>query len=199
MRGSFAVELTIYAVYIIGILICSRKTIAVFAKSLKLRHRLARKNFDIPALDPRIARLLPLCLLLFFASLLLAWHSFSAAAAIAVSVMAASLPLLVSMLKAGSQKKKAGKEGLSLVTELFRQYRIRDRNIYSAIEAAIASEGDFPVCRRYLSQLLLRLRDAGSKAEVRAACRSFSSSTRSFRHPRSLPKRGGASTARLSA
>ena len=83
--------------------------------------------------------------------------------------------MLAVFARRGAVRRRAGKEGLALVTELYRQYRIKDRNIYEAINAALASPGDYHACRKPLSLLLARLRDAGSKAQVIRSCRKFAS------------------------
>ena len=130
--------------------------------------------------DPALVRLIPLCVLVFASSLLLARQYFRAATAVIAAFLAAAIPVLILLLKRERTRKRAGREGISLVTELCRQYRVKDRNIYEAIEAALSSGSEFPVCRSYLSMLLMRLRDAGSRGAVSAACRRFAVSAGSL-------------------
>jgi len=170
------INIVIYAGYTAGVLLAGSGTAAVIKERLRLRYRLHVKRYSgIPSLDQAAARLLPLCALLFFVSLFAAWRSFVPAAALLISVLLASIPMLLHFARRGMDRRRAGKEGISLVSELCRQYRIKHSNIYEAMEAAIASGKSFPVCSRHLSLLLMRLRDAGSREAVISACRRFSS------------------------
>ena len=80
------------------------------------------------------------------------------------------------MARSGRAKRRAGTEGLSLVSELLRQYRAGSRNIYDAMEGCLGSDADLSASRKHLSLLLIRLREAGNRDAVTAACARFSAS-----------------------
>ena len=176
MEGlSFLISLALYALYFTGLLLAFSRTVDAAVIRLKLRRRLTGPAaLQKTSLDPALSRLLPVCGLIFIVGMVLSAGILRLFAAVFISAAAASIPVLVLFARRGSLKRKAGKEGIAVVTELYRQYRIKDRNIYEAIDAAIASSGDFPACRRQLVLLLARLRDAGSKAQVIKACGRFS-------------------------
>lgn len=113
-------------------------------------------------------------LLFFCAAFLVLLRLFKPATALITALMAASLPVMVLVLRLESDRTKGSREGISFVTELFRQYRIQNRNIYAAMEQTASSSGDFPVCKRHLYRLLLRLRSSGSPEEIREYTDQFS-------------------------
>ncbi|MBQ9889805.1 MAG: hypothetical protein IJM39_00170 [Firmicutes bacterium] len=174
---AFAVNITIYALYLLGTVMAASRTAAVIANRIKLRHRLAfagKYKDSFP--DQKTLRLLILCGLLFLASLAMALKSFSFFSAIIVSVICGLLPLLVHLAGRGRSRRLAGREGASLVSELGRQYRMKNCNIYEAIEGSLAAASGFPVCRKSLSVLLLKLREASGRPAVHTACSAFGGS-----------------------
>ncbi|HPF18477.1 MAG TPA: hypothetical protein PLY08_02690 [Bacillota bacterium] len=111
--------------------------------------------------------------LLFALMMLLSLRIFSWPASLFLSCVATSLPLLLWVVKLELQQKKGSREGLSLVSELYRHYWTNHKNIYVAIESVLNGEGDYPVFRKLLYRLLLKLRSTGSPAEVREAVDQF--------------------------
>ena len=174
-RLAFAVNIAIYALYFFGVTLAAGRAAVVAAKRIKLRHRLAVRGSGEFPLDPKTARLLLLCGLVFLAALAMAVKSFTPFAALIVSIISGSLPFLIHLARRGRARRLAGREGLSLVSELCRQYRIKEGNIYETLEAALAC-GSFPVCRRSLSVLLMKLREASGKPAVHSACAAFGAS-----------------------
>ena len=173
---AFAVNIIIYALYFFGVSLAASRTAAVVAKRIKLRYRLASRGGVEIHMDPKAAKLLILCILVFLAALVMAVKSFRPFAALIVSLISGLLPFLVHLAKKGRARRLAGREGLSLVSELCRQYRIKEGNIYETLEGALACEGGFPVCRRSLSVLLMKLREASGRAAVCSACKAFGAS-----------------------
>ena len=176
MEGlSILISLALYALYFAGLLLVFARTVDAAVIRFKLRRRLTGPSaVKSAAPDPSVTRLLPLCALVFVAGMVLSAGVLRFFAAVFISAAAGSIPVLALFARRGAFRRKAGKEGIAVVTELYRQYRMKDRNIYEAIDAAIASSGDFPACRKQLALLLARLRDAGSKAQVIKACGRFS-------------------------
>ncbi len=173
---SLLVSIVIYTLYFTGLFLLGSRTVDALVRRFRLRRRLSAAYGKAPSrLDPALAKLLPFCGLVFLVSFALSLRYFRFLSAILLSAAAASLPVLVLLARRGAVRRRAGKEGLALVTELYRQYRIKDRNIYEAISAVLSASGDYHACRKPLSLLLARLRDAGSKAQVIRSCKKFSS------------------------
>ena len=95
-------------------------------------------------------------------------------AAALAAVMFTAAPILILEFRTEDERGKASREGLSMVSELYRQYRIHDRNIYEALNYTVDNSENFPVCRRILSRLLLRLRSAGGSRDIANGLKQFS-------------------------
>lgn len=111
---------------------------------------------------------------LFFAVFAFAVRSFRLFPALMIAALAASFPVILLAAGLSGQQSKSSREGIALATELNRRYRMENRNIYQALELLVASDGDFPICRKHVYRLLLHLRASASPREIRAACDSFS-------------------------
>ena len=179
IKLAFLAGLLIYVIYFCGFILLWSGTIDDLARRLKLRRRLTGRR-SAEAVDHGMVRLTALCVLVFVAGFAAALGSFRLFASLLIALMSGSLPALIYLIKRGSDRKKGSREGVGLVTELHRQYRIQGGNIYEAMDAVIASGGDYPVSRKLLSVLLLRLRDAGSRDAVKAACARFAASSGSM-------------------
>ena len=174
---SLLISVVIYAAYLSGLVLAFSGSFALLARRIKLRRRLTGSmRPKAPRFDPALKKLAPVCAVLFASALAVALGSFGTAGALALALIAASLPMLGYYARKGMIKRRSGKEGVALVTELYRQYRVKDCNIYEALAAAVSSNADFPAGKKHLSLLLARLRDAGDKTQVIRACRSFASS-----------------------
>ena len=110
---------------------------------------------------------------LFLIVFLMTRSSFSFAASLLVSLLTASAPLLLLLVKLESGRSRGSKEGISFVTELNRQYRIHNRNIYEALAAVCRADGDYPICRRNAYTLLIHLRAASDPGEIRRSIDKF--------------------------
>ena len=49
-------------------------------------------------------------------------------------------------------------------------------NIYEALEKTVVSSNDFPICKKQLYILLIKLRDASGKSEIKKCCSQFGKS-----------------------
>jgi len=178
---AFAVNIIIYALFLSGLAFCFSRAASLAINRIRLKHRLALAGrAKTSAFDRKTLRLLFGCFLLFAVSLAAALGSFTTVSALVVSLICGALPFLVRTAGKGRSKRLAGREGAGLVSELCRQYRIKNCNVYEAIEAALAGSGSFPVCGRNLSVLLIRLRDASGRPAVHAACSAFANSCASL-------------------
>ena len=112
--------------------------------------------------------------MIFFIAFVLGIRLFHPVTALFAALMAASLPVMALVVRMESDRTKGSREGISFVSELYRQYRISNKNIYAAMEGTASSAGDFPVCKRHLYRLLLRLRSSGDPEEIKEYTDQFS-------------------------
>ncbi len=110
----------------------------------------------------------------FFAVFLLSCRSFKPFASLMYSLLLCALPFALLKLRLEDLRSRGSREGIALVTELNRQYRMQNRSIFRALETAASFEGDFPICRKQVYLLILRLRTASGSREIRKACEDFS-------------------------
>lgn len=168
-----AAEALISMMFIAGAWMMCKKAAGAVLRRVRLRRKLVKRGGPIPS---RRANLIPLCALLFAAVFLSALRYCSLLQSGIIAFLAAAIPLLASMAADGRARRKAGTEGLSLVSELLRHYRAGSRNIYDAMECCLGSGADLKASGKQLSILLIRLREAGSRDAVSAACARFSAS-----------------------
>ncbi len=166
-------ESLISLMFIAGAWLIWKKAAGALLRRVRLRRKLVRRGEQITS---RRARLIPLCLLLSAAVFLSVLRYCSLLQSGIIAFLAAAIPVLAVMAAGGRAKRLAGNEGLSLVSELLRQYRAGSRNIYDAMEGCLESGTDLRASRKQLSLLLIRLREAGSRDAVSAACARFSAS-----------------------
>ena len=89
-----------------------------------------------------------------------------------IGLLAASVPILSLVSKIQTQRSKSSSEAPGFVSELYRQYRIENKNMYSALEKVAGNTKDYPVCAKQSYYLLLRLRTGLSK-DAAFYCREF--------------------------
>ncbi len=186
-----AVNLLIYAAYFTGVFLFSEQGIAAAMRSFSLRKRLKPKErgilYDFPPavyLDRLLYAVFQKevngaafffgVLMVFFIAFVLGMRMFRLGTALFASIMAASIPIMALVIRMESDRTRGSREGISFVSELYRQYRINNRNIYAAMEGTASAPGDFPVCKRHLYRLLLRLRSSGSPEEIKEYTDQFS-------------------------
>ncbi|MCF0150507.1 MAG: hypothetical protein HUJ80_03760 [Firmicutes bacterium] len=173
-----------------GFLLVFEESFSLSLRRLLVRkrlHRSIRKEVVLPpwliglgnlassALGKEIDPLRVLFLLgfLFLAVLCLTVRILKPFFALGLSLIAAGFPVLLLAAGLSCQQSKSSREGIALATELSRRYRMENRNIYQALEQLVASDGDFPICRKHIYRLLLHLRASASPAEIRSACDAF--------------------------
>jgi hypothetical protein len=186
-----AVNLLIYAIYFTGVFLFSEEGIAAAIRSFALRKRLKPESrgflhefapaeylnkllFAAFQKEVNGAAFFFGILMIFFISFVLGMRLFTLPTALLAALMASSLPVMVLVVRMENDRTKGSQEGISFVSELYRQYRINNKNIYAAMEATASSPADFPVCKRHLYRLLLHLRSSGNPDEIKEYTDQFS-------------------------
>ena len=186
-----AVNLLIYAVYFTGVFLFAEQGIAAAMRSYSLRRRLKPESRGFLHEFGPAAYLNQLVsaafqkevngaafffgiLMVFFIAFVLGLRLFRLGTALFVAIMAAAIPVMALVVRMESDRTKGSREGIGFVSELYRQYRINNRNIYAAMEGTVASPGDYPVCKRHLYRLLLHLRSSGDPEEIKEYTDQFS-------------------------
>lgn len=180
------VTVSFYIMFLSGIVLLESNNIRVLVKRRRLRHRLVKGEQE-GELSGRCAALLSGALgknidgswliafelIVFISTMMISVRSFTVPVSVLISFIISSFPLLLLYFRLKSLQERGSKEAISLITEFYRQYRINDLNVFTAMEKTIESPGDFPVCKRQFSLLLIRLRDAAGRKSVREYCRRF--------------------------
>ncbi len=94
----------------------------------------------------------------------------------AAFIVSAGLVLMMQMalyIRANGIRRKGSYEGEKLVTELLREYRINDLNIFSAIEKLVLSGETHRINRKHLKILLYEIRSTGSGEVIRRKTDEF--------------------------
>lgn len=110
---------------------------------------------------------------LFFAILLLGWRSFSPGTAVLTAGMAALLPGMLMWIRLSTIRRTGSQEGERLISEILRQYRLANCNIYDGLERVIKQKVDIRVTKRLLYRLLLELRETGNEKKIKKATETF--------------------------
>ncbi len=186
---TLAAEIGLYAAFIFGVLLFAGDSIEAVLAAISLRKRLKRASAKPrPAsgksymhkllrtvfkkdLNPGIflGALVTLFLISFAAGL----RFFSPAVAFLAASMLTALPVMLASAKLESDRTKSSIEGAGFVSELYRQYRINNKNIYAAMEKTAESDGDFPICKKHSYRLLMRIRNSGSEALIKECTDQF--------------------------
>ncbi len=172
-----------------GLIALDLEAFAFTARQIALRHRLRAAKRPAPA-DPLRDYLenaassafgrdvsgnavIAVIGAVFTAVFLISARSFNISSSAFMALMAASMPVLALAVKTESSRNRAGAEGISLVTELYRSYVMKDRNIFEALETVSGNRKGHPICSAQLHRLVLRLRGTGSQDEIDRSCRRF--------------------------
>lgn len=99
---------------------------------------------------------------------------FSVPTALLIACMSSLMPIFVLVIKVETIRKKGSKEGMSVVSVLYRNYWAQNKNIFSAMEETIKGTAECPICKSLLYKLLLRLRNTGNPLEIRECIDQFS-------------------------
>jgi Flp pilus assembly protein TadB len=122
------------------------------------------------------ASFLALTALIFLIVLLIGAHVLGLITALIISLFSASAPGLILWIRLSLVRKKGSYEGELLMGELLREYRIRDFNIYEALEMVSKSTADLKVTTRLIGRLLYNLRTLGNPSEIKEAAEGFAES-----------------------
>jgi len=186
----YLIEVLIYLVFSIGALILLWDEIALAVQRFRLRHRLKAlkteqkklpKPLDyveklvIVSFEKDMTRKLFLAseLFIFLISYVLGYKNFGPLYSVIISLISIIMPILFLSARLEANRSKASKEGISLVSELHRQYRINNLNIYEAIEKSVGVDGDYKLSSKKLYSLLTHLRSSCGIIEVRDAIDNF--------------------------
>ena len=112
-------------------------------------------------------------LVLFLLAYALGFKNFGPLYAMLIAFLLILLPMLLLSARLESNRSKASHEGISLVTELYRQYRINKLNMNEAIAKTIDAEGDYKLSIKNCYMLLIRLRAASGHIELVSAIDDF--------------------------
>ena len=88
--------------------------------------------------------------------------------ALLAGIVLAGLPWIFLFVRLETKRRKGSREGITLVAELLRRYRVTGRNVALAIEETV-SVPELRVTGRLLYRLLLALRDAKGNETIRKA------------------------------
>lgn len=176
----------IYFVFLLGVVLLEADNIAVLFKRRRLRHRLIKGGVEgklsswcSALLSGAFGKsmdgawLIVLEIILFGFSFVIAFRSFKFFMALMIALLITAFPLLLLYSRLRTMQDRGSKEAVSLITEFYRQYRMNDLNVFTAIERTIECNGNYPICKKQLSILLIRLRDAAGRKSVRDHCRRF--------------------------
>ena len=177
------IEIAIYTVWAVGCLLLMWSDIELIFARFKLRQRLkalrAPKK-ELPQPLRYIEKLINVSFvkesskkffilsegLIFVIAYLLSFRNYNPLLALLISVLSITLPLLLLATKLETGRSKASHEGISMVSELFRQYRINKLNMYEAIQQTVNSDSSYKLSSKRLYMLLVRLRSACGNSEI---------------------------------
>lgn len=180
------ITIGIYLIFLLGIVLLEADNIEVLFKRRRLRHRLVKGAAE-GKISSRCSALLSGALgksidgawlilfeaVLFLMSFAISIKNFTVIMAFMIAALISGFPILLLYSRLMTMQDRGSKEAVSLVTEFYRQYRMNDLNVFTAIEKTIECNGNYPICKRQLSILLIRLRDAAGRQAVREHCRRF--------------------------
>lgn len=183
-------DAVIYLIFLSGLSLVIHKYINIGLQRFALRHRLkmTRKPAREISLVFRYIRNMLFVVFkkppdeknfiyaigcLFFFLFVLSLRDFSMPCAFGIAAMGSSMPILLITIKVEIIRKKGSKEGISVISELYRQYWIHNKNIFSAMEETVKGSAKCPICKNLLYMLLLRLRNTGNPLEIRESIDQF--------------------------
>lgn len=190
METEFLIELLIYLIFGLGSILLMWDSVDLAIMRFKLRHRLRALKTEQKKLPRPLEYLKSLLdasfknssgkrffvlgeIMLFIVSYVLGFRNFGAAFSAGIAFVTVAMPVLILAARLESTRSKSSREGISLVTELNRQYRINKLNIYEAIEKAAAVDGNYKISSERLNRLLIRMRSSCGPIELRDAIDNF--------------------------
>lgn len=183
MNLEFLVKLLIYFAFIFGAVLLFWDVIELIGLRIRLRHRLKAlrtKKKELPQPLRYVEQLLSVSFVkesarklflimecvLFVLAYALGFRNFGAFYAMFIAFLLIALPILLLSARLETNRSKASHEGISLVSELYRQYRINKLNMNEAIAKTIDAEGDYKLSIKNLYMLLIRLRSSSGHIEL---------------------------------
>ncbi len=190
MKLEYLVNLIMYMILASGAMLLMWDDIEILILRFQLRHRLRALKIEkkeLPQPFRYIEQLINVSFpkdqhkryfvisegLLFIISYLLCYKNYNLILAFMISIVAVALPLLLLATKLEENRAKASHEGISLVTELYRQYRINKLNMSEAIGKTIESDGDYKLSNKRLYILLIKLRSYANQGELKSIIDDF--------------------------
>jgi len=180
------VSFVIYLIFFIGIIFFEYDNINLAINRFRLTRRKRQKTEDVKIIlvsrnllasalgkDIDGIWLVVAVVVIFLVSLIIALRNFSLSVAILLALFMSTLPLLLLFTKMQTKRNRGSTEGISLLAELFRQYKMNGLNILKAIECTISAKGDYPVCRKQLYILLIRLQDVANFEDIKTSCKAL--------------------------
>lgn len=179
-----------YIMFTVGILLVFRKHVKVLRLHFLLRHRLRKMKKNTRELSsfyrylrgilfvgfknpPGEKTFLFSLVSLFGFVFAIGSRHFSIFSAICVALMSSLIPILLLIIKVESIRKKGSKEGMSVVADLYRNYWVQNKNIFSAMEETVNGNAPCPICKGLIYKLLLRLRNTGNPLEIKECIDQF--------------------------
>ncbi|MDO5332040.1 MAG: hypothetical protein Q4E99_05105, partial [Bacillota bacterium] len=175
-----------YVAFLSAIIICEYDNIVLLVQRYRLRHRLsvsenesklslACRNLLTGALGKDIDGiwLIISVAIIFLVTFIIAIRNFNIMSSLLLSVFCSAMPVMVLFSRMQNMRNKGSKEGISLLTELYRQYKMNNLNMLKAVEQTISSKGEFDICKKQLYVMLIRLQDAANNTEVRRCCKNM--------------------------
>lgn len=87
--------------------------------------------------------------------------------------MISALPFLLLMIRFSSKRARASFEGEVLISELLRQYRMSNYNIFETLECIVAGTAELKETRSFLYRLLVSIRATGDTSTMKKAVDLF--------------------------
>ena len=190
MKADLLVDFGIYFLFSVGCILLLWRNIELLIQRFRLRHRLNVSVRQKRKMPPVIENYIQLIFesfskeqtaylfiisecMIFILSYILSYRNFGPIKALVIAVISFLMPVLFLFTKLEKKRTKASFEGISLCSELLRQYKMCGLNMYEAIEKTIKAEGDYAVSSKWLARLLMRLRSACGPLELRDALARF--------------------------
>ncbi len=169
----------LYVIYMAGLVLVFGDDAALFLKRSMKRRRLRRPGDDIGKLSARVREVyratlpgqgkrsafIALQTALFMAALVPGTRNLGIVKGIFAAAAVGASPFLILVTRLEEDRSRASREGISLVTEIYRQYRMCGRNIYEALQKAVDTGGTYPVCRKLIYTFLIRMRNAPGRQQ----------------------------------
>ena len=189
MRADLLIDYLIYIVFTAGSVFLMWPLFNLAIQRYKLRHRLKKslKGPELPkpldyfyklisvSFEKESSAYMFLCLefAVFVVSWILSCRNYGPLAALIIASCSFAIPMVFLIVKLEKERTRASYEGISLVSELLRQYRICRFNIYEAMEKTIRAEGNYKLSSKRLFSLLVRMRSACGENELNRAFERF--------------------------